>query len=296
MTPANLPASIRNRNPGAIYPGPSARRFGARATETLVSRDGRHQIASFSDATSGAAALFDNLCHAGPKGGRYYRDKSIDAAIRTWCGGHHAEAYLRVIARRAGLARDTVLDLAFLRDPARVIPLARAMAWQEAGQDFPLDEAGWQAAHARALAYMPEPPEPQPDGDEWMPEAVPIVDAATDHVPPVGGWTPDNDLPSPRPETREAEQRAGSRKWSIVGYMRGALAALGLGSIGTEAADVSGAAPGMIAAVKTFAADNAGMLIAGGVLLGIVATEILRELMRDDAVSGRYRPEERDDR
>ena len=35
-----IPASIRNNNPGAMYPGKSAKKFGSSTFETLKSKDG----------------------------------------------------------------------------------------------------------------------------------------------------------------------------------------------------------------------------------------------------------------
>ena len=52
------PASLRYNNPGAQYPGPSARRFGSVGTETI---GGGHKIAVFDDPVNGAAAQFDLL-------------------------------------------------------------------------------------------------------------------------------------------------------------------------------------------------------------------------------------------
>ena len=52
------PASIRYNNPGAQYPGPSARRFGSVGTEII---GGGHKIAVFDDPVKGAAAQFDLL-------------------------------------------------------------------------------------------------------------------------------------------------------------------------------------------------------------------------------------------
>lgn len=56
-----IPASIRNNNPGAMYPGPSAKKFGSKRFETLKSHDGTHKIACFDDPVHGAAAQFGGV-------------------------------------------------------------------------------------------------------------------------------------------------------------------------------------------------------------------------------------------
>lgn len=286
MTTPTVPASIRNCNPGAIYPGPSARRFGATSEQALVSQDGRHRIASFPDAISGAAALFDNLAHARPdrRSPYYYRDKRLADAIATWCGAIHATSYLRSLEVRAGLEPDTVLSLDFLRDPDRVVPLAKAMAWHEAGRPYPLADGGWQAAHDMALAHMPQPtavppvpPTPEP--------TIPVHEADEPRA-----WTPDNDMPSPRPETRVETAFAGSRKWSLLQLKQRILVALGLGTGSVTLLDVADAAPPLLSRLKALAADNAVLLLLAGIVLGLVLVETVKLLARSDVVEGRYRP------
>ena len=163
------PASIRNNNPGAQYPGPSARKFGATQHEVLRSKDGVHKIATFPTAIHGAAAMFDLL------GSRAYVGRSIEAAITKWCGGYYVATYLKVLDQHGGVKASDTLTAALVRDPGFAIPLAKAMARQEAGRAFPLDDAGWQQAHAMAFGEAVAP-----------------------------AFAPDNDVPSPRPETRAA--------------------------------------------------------------------------------------------
>lgn len=140
-----IPASIRNLNPGAMYPGPVATRFGSTTCEVLHSKDGEHKIATFPDGVSGAAAMMALL--ASPA----YTGHTLEAAIRKWCGGYRPESYLGVLKAKAGVARDTVLTVDLLQDAAFAVPLCKAMAVQEAGQAFPLSDAEWGAAHALAF-------------------------------------------------------------------------------------------------------------------------------------------------
>lgn len=159
------PASIRNNNPGGMYPGPSARKFGSRSHEVLHSKDGEHKIATFPDGVSGAAAMFDLL--ASPA----YTGRTLAAAIRKWCGGFRPETYLHVLQSRAGVTGDTPLTAELVRDPVFAIPLCKAMAVQEAGREFPLSDADWGAAHSRAFGAPADtkietavsvPPAPKP--------------------------------------------------------------------------------------------------------------------------------------
>lgn len=161
------PASIRNNNPGAMYPGKSAKKFGSSSFETLVSKDGKHKIATFPTSIHGAAAQFD-LLH------RDYCGKTIEKAITTWCGGYYAGTYLKVLEDRAGIKKTDVLTQEMVRDHAVAIPIAKAMAWQEAGQDYPMSEMEWLEGHAMAF------------GEEKIAPA----------------WNPRNDVPTPKWETR----------------------------------------------------------------------------------------------
>lgn len=163
------PASIRTNNPGAMYPGTSSRKFGSTAFETLKSKDGTHQIAIFPTPVHGAAAQFD-LLHSN------YCGMSVENAIKKWCGGFYASTYLAVLEQKGGIKKTDILTKDMVKKPEIAVPLARAMAWQEAGRDFPLDESGWMTAHGMAFSGAKAP-----------------------------AFAPDNDVPSPKPETRMNE-------------------------------------------------------------------------------------------
>lgn len=164
-----IPASIRNKNPGACYPGPSSKKFGSTSFEVLKSKDGTHKIATFPTSVHGAAAMFDLL-------NRDYTGKSIEKAIEKWCGNYYAAIYLKVLKDRAGVEPEAVLTKAMLADHDIAIPIAKAMAWQEAGCDYPLKDEEWREAHQMALG-----------GETTAP-----------------GWNPRNDVPTPKRETRLA--------------------------------------------------------------------------------------------
>lgn len=170
-----IPASIRNRNPGACYPGPSAKKFGSTTFETLKSKDGVHKIATFPSDVHGAAALFD-LLHEGrePITRRLrYRDQTLRSALKTWCGDYYLPTYIKVVTQHCDVGADDVLSTDLLRDPQRAIPLAKAMALQEAGKTYPLDDHEWLEAHEMAFGEARAP-----------------------------GWTPKNDVPTRNPEDR----------------------------------------------------------------------------------------------
>lgn len=164
-----IPASIRNKNPGAMYPGKSAKKFGSTSYETLKSKDGVHKIATFPTSTHGAAAQFDLLA-------RVYTGMTIEKAITKWCGNFYAPTYLKVLKDRADVTPETVLTRAMLADHEFAIPFAKAMAWQEAGCDFPLKDDEWLEAHQMAMGRESAAP----------------------------GWNPRNDVPTPKLETRRA--------------------------------------------------------------------------------------------
>jgi len=133
------------------------------------------------------------------------------------------------------------------------------MAVQEAGRDYPMTDAEWRQAHGMAF-----------------PEAAPSEEKAPDT------FSPDNDLPSPKPETRVAAAAAKSNT------IRGAL--LGL-SGGLIAAFNEVIAVGMDAAAKISEwaplQTTFGMIKGIGValLVGGVALAIYRRL--HDAANGR---------
>lgn len=135
-----IPASIRSNNPGAMWGGPSAVKFGALKAEKL--NDGLNQnneIACFTDKVHGAAALFDLMA-------RVYAGKTIKAAITKWSGGNWVPSYLDVIEKDTGLKGSDVLSLNLLKSD-KGIAFAKAMARHEAGCPYPMTDAEWKEAH-----------------------------------------------------------------------------------------------------------------------------------------------------
>lgn len=141
------PASIRFNNPGAQYPGASARRYGSTGTEII---GGGHKIAVFDDPVKGAAAQLDLLRNN-------YSGMTLSDALRKWSGGNSSDGYIDLVSKSTGLAPSTQLTPELLSNPSASIPLLKAMARQEAGRDYPLTDDQWASAHALASGQQVAP-------------------------------------------------------------------------------------------------------------------------------------------
>lgn len=165
-----VPASIRNRNPGAQEPGPSSKKFGSSTYEVLKwtykGKPATNKIATFPTSQHGAAAMIDLLS-------RKYTGKTIEKAISTWCGGYYADAYAKALEANGGVKAGDQLTVDLLKKPEFAVALCKAMARVEAGKDYPMTDEEWLAAHSMAF------------GSGAAPE-----------------FSPDNDVPSPGPNAR----------------------------------------------------------------------------------------------
>lgn len=162
-----IPASIRNSNPGAMEPGFASKRWGSTTFETLKWTDKQGKahtnlIATFPTHSHGGAALFTLLAE-----GKYYRDKPIQDAIATWCGGHSASEYIDHMEKTTGIKRTAILTNERIRDPDIAVPIAMAIARFEAGAkaDLPLCEEDWREIHGMAFSGKTVAPKPSPDND-----------------------------------------------------------------------------------------------------------------------------------
>lgn len=199
------PASIRNYNPGAMEPGFASKRFGSTTHEKLTwvytdpktgaQSNKTNLCATFPTHVHGGAAMFVLLSEGKP-----YRNKTIEEAISTWCGGYWASDYLDHMYEATGLTQKDVLTPERIRDPKVSIPICQAIARWERGKSWPMDQldwAGWQQAHDMAFGsgLAPAP-------------------------------TPDNDVPFQKPEGKAREAWASIvRK---VKYVTGAITGGGL--------------------------------------------------------------------
>lgn len=261
-----LPASIRNKNPGAMYPGAASRKFGSTSFQVLKSRDGTHKIATFPTDIQGAAAQFYLL------GSTSYADgkRTVRQAIEKWCGGFYVSTYLRVLEEQAGVSRDAVLTRAMICNPDIAIPLARAMAWQEAGRDYPLEDDGWRQAHALAIPTAAKEVA-QAAGDESS--SAPPAPATSD----ADGW--DRSQRS-KPETRvqEAAQTSGTLRAALLGLWAWLLSLLNdvtnavTGALDKAQHLVGDASPlGMMASAAKVSTKELFIFVGIGAALAVIA-------------------------
>lgn len=158
-----LPASIRYDNPGAMWGGKHAQRWGA--TDTIGLHDGLGQgnnIAVFPTKTQGAAAQFDLWR-------RLYTGISLAEAVRRWSGGNSSTAYVAFLAKSSGIDLHENVTPALLAS-RRGLALMKAQAAWEAGRikdGYPMSDAEWMAAQNMVFAGAnpaspPAPPAPPP--------------------------------------------------------------------------------------------------------------------------------------
>jgi hypothetical protein len=148
------PASIRYKNPGAMWGNALAIKWGA-AKKAVTLNDGKGQgnnIAVFPTYVQGICAQMD-LWRTSPN----YRNKRFADAIAIWSGHNSVESYIGFVTSRVpGMTRNTVMDDAFWRGPM-AIPFLKAQAWHEAGKQYPAPDADWIEARRRVLG-MDKPP------------------------------------------------------------------------------------------------------------------------------------------
>lgn len=164
-----VPASIRTKNPGAMWgrvgrkpstffplpEGPHGVETNAAiplkwgSTKTIYLSDGMGQnnnIAIFPTWEQGICAQLD-LWRTNPK----YRNKRFADAIHTWGGGNNIPSYIRLMKSRVpGLTEDTILNDAFWKSPS-AIPFLKTQATHEAGVTYPAPEGAWEAAQRKVM-------------------------------------------------------------------------------------------------------------------------------------------------
>lgn len=151
------PASIRYKNPGAMWGSALAIKWGAEKKAVSLN-DGTGQgnnIAVFPTYVQGICAQLDLW-----RTSKHYRNKRFCDAIAIWSGGNHVESYIAfVLARVPGMTRDTVMDDAFWRS-SMGIAFLKAQAWHEAGKRYPAPEADWIEAQRRVFGGVAPKPAP----------------------------------------------------------------------------------------------------------------------------------------
>jgi hypothetical protein len=139
------PASIRYKNPGAMWPGPIATKWGSRHFAVLNDGEG-NKIAIFDTWVDGIAAQLD-MWMTSPK----YRNKHFKDAISVWAGNNNVPSYVAFLKSRVpGLTEKTILDDAFWRGPM-AIPFLKAQSGHEAGRTIPASDQDWIDAHAKVF-------------------------------------------------------------------------------------------------------------------------------------------------
>jgi hypothetical protein len=146
--PGKGAATVRYNNPGGMWDGESASKFGSKTHGILPS--GNH-IAYFDTPEAGAAAQFDLLSTD------KYTGQSILGAINTWSGGtggtKNVADYAMRVAQAAGVSPLDKITGDMLRGPGG-IALAKNMARWETGYDYPMSDDQWRAAQKMAFPDM----------------------------------------------------------------------------------------------------------------------------------------------
>lgn len=146
------PASIRFKNPGAMWGSPLAIKWGA-AKKAVSLNDGTGQgnnIAVFPTYVQGICAQLD-LWRTSPN----YRNKRFADAIAIWSGHNHVESYIAFVLKRVpGMTRGTVMNDDFWKGQMGIAFL-KAQAWHEAGKPYPALDADWVEAQRRVFSGRP---------------------------------------------------------------------------------------------------------------------------------------------
>jgi hypothetical protein len=146
------PASIRYKNPGAMWGNALAIKWGA-AKKAVTLNDGKGQgnnIAVFPTFLQGICAQMDLW-----RTSKNYRNKRFADAISIWSGHNSVEQYIAFVCKRVpGMTRNTLMDDAFWRSDM-AIGFLKAQAGHEAGKVYPAPPEDWIAAQKRVLSGVP---------------------------------------------------------------------------------------------------------------------------------------------
>jgi hypothetical protein len=151
-----VPAAIQFKNPGAMWPGAIATKWGSTKWQYLSDGTGQggggkgNKIAIFDNWVDGICAQLD-LWRTSPK----YKGKRFDEAIAIWSGRNNVPAYIaHVLARVPGMTRGTIMDDDFWRS-SRGLLFLKVQAAHEAGKPIPAPDSDWIAAQTRAFSGVP---------------------------------------------------------------------------------------------------------------------------------------------
>lgn len=146
---ARIPASIRNKNPGAMWPGAIATKWGSKHYETLNDGQG-NKIATFDNWVDGICAQLDLW-----RTSKNYKNKRFADAIAIWSGHNNVSSYVAYVkARVPGITESTIMDDTFWNGPMGLAFL-KAQSGHEAGQAIPAPTEDWVEAQRRVFAATP---------------------------------------------------------------------------------------------------------------------------------------------
>jgi hypothetical protein len=151
-----IPAAIQFMNPGAMWPGAIATKWGSTKWQYLSDGTGQggngkgNKIAIFDNWVDGICAQLDLW-----RTSKNYRNKRFADAIRVWSGGNNVPAYIAHVTRLIpSMTADTVMNDAFWRSPDG-LRFLQVQAAHEAGRKFPVSQDDWMKAQKRAMSGVP---------------------------------------------------------------------------------------------------------------------------------------------
>lgn len=147
-----FPAAIQFKNPGAMWPGAVATKWGSTKWQYLSDGTGQgggghgNKIAIFDNWVDGISAQLDLW-----RSSKNYKNKTLRAALRIWSGGNSPEEYVKHVVRKIPtMTGDTVMNEAFWRSPDGM-KFLRVQAEHEAGKVIPATDADYKAAQERVM-------------------------------------------------------------------------------------------------------------------------------------------------
>lgn len=141
---AKIPAAIRYKNPGAMWPGRVATKWGS--TDWITLNDGQgNKIAIFPTFVQGAAAQFDLWAT------RYTTGETLKQLIDRWSGRNSPVEYVRFLEAQTGISINTVVTRALLASQSGWRLLKAQSRW-EAGRPIPMSDDDWQQAQKMVFA------------------------------------------------------------------------------------------------------------------------------------------------
>jgi hypothetical protein len=178
------PASIRTKNPGAMWGSALAKKWGS--TETITLHDGLGQgnnIAVFPTFVQGICAQLDLW-----RTSKNYRNKRFADAIAIWSGHNNVPSYIAYVkARVPGMTENTIMDDAFWHSPMGIAFL-KAQAGHEAGKPYPAPAGDWiQAQNIVFAGVKPQATIPPKVG---VPAATGTTTAVAAQAASAGGASP----------------------------------------------------------------------------------------------------------